>query len=126
MNVDATTGANLDLSIVVKNPGGTASTPVSVLVYLLDAGKLPFGPPICTTCNSTSGRSVIGLEWPALAPGETRTLTTQLPVTGAAGSAVWFAGLYAQGLADVMAAEIGSGIQPGQQTWKVSMTIKGR
>jgi hypothetical protein len=116
-------GSNLTISIEVKNPGGTASTPVAVLLYLLDAGKLPLGQPICATCNSTSGRSVIGLEWPALAPGETRTLSVQLPVTGAAGNTVWFAGLYAQPLADVMASEIANGIQPSQQTWKVALTI---
>jgi hypothetical protein len=123
IQVRAAKGSNLNLSLVVNNPGGTASTPVSVLLYQLDAGTLPLGQPICTTCNSTSGKSVIGLEWLGLAPGETRTVTVDIPVTGAAGNTMFIVDLYAQALADVMAAEIANGIQPGQQTWKVAVAI---
>jgi hypothetical protein len=121
---EAVKGSNLRVTLVVNNPGGTASSPVSLLVYLLDAGALPFGPPNCRTCNSTSGKSVLGLEWPALAAGETRTVSVDLPVTGPTGASVFFANLYQQALADVMASEIASGIPPSDSTWKVAFTIK--
>jgi len=111
------------LSLAVKNPGGTGTTPVSVLIYVPAPGSLPFGAPVCTACNSISGKSVVGLEWPALAPGETRTLSVQLPVTGAIGKAAWSATLYAKPLADVLADEIANGLQAGQQTWAVALTI---
>ena len=122
IEVRATQGTNLSLTITVNNPGGTSSTPVSMLLYVLDPGKLPLGQPICTTCNSTAGSSVIGLEWPALAPGETRALIVQIPVTRAV-SSTWFAALYAEPLADVMAAQIANGIEAGQQTWTIAMAV---
>ena len=119
----ATTGTKLNLSIAVANPGGVTSGPIAVLLYEADAAALPFGPPVCTTCNSTASKSVIGLEWPALAAGETRTLGVQVPVTGATGTAAVFAALYARPLADVMGDEIANGIQPGQQSWKIALSI---
>lgn len=119
----AAKGSNMTLSLVVNNPGGTDSTPVSVLLHVPDPGSLPFGRPLCTACNSTSGKSVVGLEWPALAPGETRTLSVQMPVSRGTGKAAWSAILYASPFADVMADEIANGIQAGQQTWTVALTI---
>ena len=122
VDVRAIQGSNLALTITVKNPGEAPTTPVSVLLYIPDPGKLPLGQPICTTCNSTAGSSVIGLEWPALAPGETRALIVQIPVTRAV-SSTWFAALYAEPLADVMAAQIANGIEAGQQTWTIAMAV---
>ncbi|HYK94479.1 MAG TPA: hypothetical protein VE011_01235 [Candidatus Dormibacteraeota bacterium] len=122
----AVKGSKLTVTLVVNNPGGTVSPPVSVLLYMPDAGALPFGQPNCTTCNSTSGKSVLGLEWPALASGETRTVSVDIPVTGAAGATAFFANLYQQALADVMAAEIAGGIQPTDTTWKVALMISAK
>lgn len=119
-------GSTMTLMLTVNNPGATASTPISMLLYDLDAGALPFGQPDCRTCNSTTSKSVIGLEWPALAPGETRTVDVGLPVTAQAGPTAWFASLYAQSLADVMTAEISGGIQPGQEDWKIATTIASK
>ena len=47
-----------------------------------------------------------------------------LPVTGK-GSAVFFASLYQDLLAAVKADEAASGIVPGDQYWKVALTIGG-
>jgi hypothetical protein len=116
----------LVLLLNVHNPGGTTSSPVAILVYVLDAASpLPFGAPDCTTCSSTASRTVIGIEWPALAPGETRIVSVPLPVTGATGTAQAFVDLYPRPLADVVSDEMANGITPGQESWKLGLSIRG-
>jgi len=109
--------------MTVTNPGSSASTAISVLLYELDAGPLPFGAPSCSQCSATAGQPFVGLEWSALAPGETRQLAFALPVTAPAGHTVWFASLYGQPLTDVEHAAASGGIQPAQEDWKVATTV---
>jgi len=107
----------------VTNPGSSPSTAISLLLYELDAGPLPFGAPVCTACSSTATKPFVGLEWPALAAGENRQLTFEVPITASPGGTIWFASLYGASLADTESASVSSGIQPGQLGWKVSTTV---
>ena len=82
---------------------------------------MPIGKPACPACASTTKG---GLEWPALASGEERTISATVPITGS-GQTTFFASLYPESLANLMAAEATDGISPGQQTWKIALTIRG-
>ncbi len=116
-------GANVTLLLELHNPGSAASAPVALLLHAVDGdASLPLGQPACTTCSSTVSPKLIGLEWPALAPGESRAMSVGIPVTGSGGR--FEADLYARPLADVMADEIANGITPGQQTWTIDLGIR--
>lgn len=94
-----------------------------MLLYTLDGEPLPLGQPACTTCNSTVGKTVIGLEWPALAPGETRTVSVEIPISGGVGPHQVFADLYARSLVDVLSDETANGITPGVESWKLALSV---
>jgi hypothetical protein len=117
-------GGTMGLLIELANPGSTPSSPVAVLLHVADAAStLPLGQPACTTCSSTATSKMIGLEWPALAAGETRTVSVDIPVTGSGGT--FLADLYARPLADVMTDQIANGTTPGQQSWTVDLAVSG-
>jgi hypothetical protein len=117
-------GGMLMLTLSVRNGGTTATTPISLLLHVA-TGALPFGPPVCTSCSTSATQHAFGLEWPPLAPGETRLLTAQLPITASAGKADFGADLYAESLADLITNTTVNGFTPGEQGWTVAVTIKG-
>lgn len=113
----------MPITLTVRNDGASASTAVSLLLHVAD-GSVPFGPPTCTSCSTSATQHAFGLEWPALAPGETRQLTASLPIT-ATGKADFQGDLYAESLADLIERTTVDGFTPGQQSWTVALTVKG-
>jgi hypothetical protein len=113
----------LTLSLTVRNPGSIASSAVSLLLHGAGTGPLPFGAPTCASCNTSTAPHSFGLEWPPLAPGETRSLTAQVPITAAGRTTTLLVDLYPESLVDLITNTTIKGIQPGQKGWIVSLTV---
>ncbi|MGH2407271.1 MAG: hypothetical protein ACRDF7_04215 [Candidatus Limnocylindrales bacterium] len=115
-------GANLELALTVTNPGSTPSPSITLVLFQFESGPWPFGAVSCPDCSAIS-QVPLAIEWRSLASGETRTLAATIVTSGAPGSYIWFADLYAQPLDAVKTLLTTVGTGTGLFDWKDQTTI---